>query len=314
MKDRKYHSSKLHESKMEYTSRLARTLKTSILEEIYAMYHNSNKTSIELNDTENVLIHFQKQLEKVVDLNDEKKNELARKILANSKCDYIEELLQATFILHTKILQIDEKLESEGKLELKVPALNEFIFESLINACRKVWKFAFLFIDSQNNVDYQKNSIELEEKIEESIRETVEMMLPVKQILEENIKKYKESHLDSDSDSDSDSDDEEEKNHKLFPKNIDKYKQQPQQPPQPPPPTPTPPPPVAQQIGGAPSTPLKIVDMPENQLNSLDSSVETFNFDDNDNGENGETPVHEPVQHNVSFASPPNVELKNISA
>jgi hypothetical protein len=278
------------------------------------MYSNSKTKSVDLNDNDNILVHFQEKLEKVVDLNEEKRNEVARKILANSKCDYIEELLQATFILHTKILQIDEKLESEGKLELKVPAMNDFLFESLVNACRKVWKFAFLFIDSQNNVDYQKNSIELEEKIEESIRETIENMLPVKQILEENLKKYKDTHADSDSDSDSDSDDEEEKNQKLFPKNIDKYQQQ-QPPQQPPTPPPTPPAPIAQQIGGAPTTPpLKTVDMPENQLNSLDSSVETFNFDDNDFGENGETPVHVPVQHNVSFAPPPNVELKNISA
>jgi len=309
-------STKLYESKTEYTSRLVHTLKAPILEELYVMYSNSKKESDDSNDEDNILVNFQEKLEKVVDLDDEKKNDITRKIRMSSKCEYIEELLQATFILHTRILQIDEKLESDERLEIKVPAVDEFIFESLVNACRKVWKFAFLFIDTQNNVEYQKNSIELEYKIEESIIDTIGSLLPIKQILEENLKKYKEMHADldsdSDSDSDSESDSESDKKMSMFPKHMNKYNggvsvvqnaqqnmvQLPQQKP------------ISQQITSIPAE--KTVDIQENLLSSLDSTVETFNFDDADFN-NDDTEVSEPIQHNVSFAPPPNVELKNIN-
>ena len=90
---------------------------------------------------------------------------------------------------------------------------NSFIFQAFINTARELWKFAYLFKEVTNSCEYQENTNSIEKRIQSCIQETVEEMLPVREMLMEHVRDYvvdedaeKDNSIEDEDDEDDDDD------------------------------------------------------------------------------------------------------------
>jgi hypothetical protein len=105
----------------------------------------------------------------------------------------MEELMTAVFIAHTKILTAVRLSTKQKKLSITVPKLDHFLHRVFKESARCFWKAPYLFMDSANVVDRQKNVLQAEQLLTEAIGTAVRGLLPVKQILKDYIEEGEEA-------------------------------------------------------------------------------------------------------------------------
>ena len=159
----------LTDAKKEYTQRLVRKLKTPYCDKILEIFKEVKKTCSDLHEDSKILFYFQDKLEKVPEWDDVQIQQFTQDVLVQTKCDYLEELLQAVFIVHTKILSVIQPNKSDTKSELNIPNIEDFIFQTFINISREMWKYAYLFKEVSNSCQYQENTNSYEKKIASTI-------------------------------------------------------------------------------------------------------------------------------------------------
>lgn len=136
-------------------------------------------------DPKRILFQFQKLLEEIPDWNVDKVQRETGLILEKIKCDYMEELLTAVFIAHTKVLSAIRLTSKHKKLQITIPKLDHFLFRCLQECGRKLWSNAYLLSDQVTNIERQKNLRQVEQLIQEGVLQSIHGMLPVKNILKE---------------------------------------------------------------------------------------------------------------------------------
>jgi len=191
----------LVDAKTEYTKQLINILKMNI-------YFSINKHFLEAklfcteNKRENMVLNkFQELLSNIPNWNQDVINTEYETIVRNSKCDWLEDLLTAVFVSHTRILTSINFNRNKNKINLKIPKTTHFIHKCFVDVARNFWKNSYLFDDRLNNYELQKNRRECETIIEISINETIRRELPVKHILKEYLgEDYKEDDNNFDED------------------------------------------------------------------------------------------------------------------
>jgi hypothetical protein len=106
-------------------------------------------------------------------------------ILDNCRCDYIEELMTAVFIAHTKMLTAIRVSTRQKKLSITLPKLDHFLHRVFVECARALWKAPFLLSNELSTIERQKNILHLESIFSESMSNAVRSLLPVKSILRE---------------------------------------------------------------------------------------------------------------------------------
>tara|TARA_Y100000389_G_scaffold204874_1_gene260339 strand:- start:12233 stop:13345 length:1113 start_codon:yes stop_codon:yes gene_type:complete len=149
-------------------------------------------------DEEKLLVLFQDYLEKIPEWETVKIEETTNTIISQAKCDYIEDVLFAVFILHTRIFDAIEPVPESNKNKIEFPNLSNFIFQTLVNVARENWKYVYLFKEAGSSCEYQSNRNKCEQIIENCILETITEMLPVRDILAEHIHKYSNTEEEDD--------------------------------------------------------------------------------------------------------------------
>jgi hypothetical protein len=104
-------------------------------------------------------------------------------ILDNCRCDYVEELMTAVFIAHTKMLTAIRVSTKQKKLSITLPKLDHFLHRVFVECARSFWKAPFLFADDLSHVERQKNVLQAEMMCNEAVSGAVRSLLPVKNIL-----------------------------------------------------------------------------------------------------------------------------------
>jgi hypothetical protein len=137
-------------------------------------------------DTRKVLWVFQNLLKDIPDWNQDKVLRETEKISTNSKCDYLEELLTAVFIAHTKVLSaIRLTQRDKKKIQITVPKLEHFLHRTLSESARILWSNAYLFSEQGTSIERQKNLRQVEMLLHQAVLQSIRSMLPVKSILRE---------------------------------------------------------------------------------------------------------------------------------
>ena len=80
-------------------------------------------------------MRFQEQLALIPKWNQEIINEEYERIVEDSKCDWLDELITAIFLSHTKILTAIKTNNKNSKINLKIPKIDHF---ACINVILKV--------------------------------------------------------------------------------------------------------------------------------------------------------------------------------
>jgi hypothetical protein len=131
------------------------------------------------------LWQFQTYLNEVHDWNMEKVHNEIQRINTNSGCDYLEDLLTAVFIAHTKVLTAIRLSSNKKKIEINVPKVEHFLFKVLCETSKLLWSSTYLFRDDVSSIEKQQNYRSIEQIINEGILQAVRSLVPVKSILKD---------------------------------------------------------------------------------------------------------------------------------
>jgi len=177
------------QAKLEYTKQLIDLMYshfndgiTSIYDESKVIYSNRTGTP--------VLIIFRSLLEKVPLWNSEIIDSETDRIMRSSKCDWLDDLITAVFISHTRILMSIGPNQSFKKINVTIPKTTSFVHKTYINIAREIWKNPYLFNENVPGHEYQRNMKNVEDMIKLSIEDTIRRELPVKDILREHLDTY----------------------------------------------------------------------------------------------------------------------------
>ena len=130
------------------------------------------------------LWQFQNLLQSIPDWNQDKVLRETDLIQKDCKCDYLEELLTAVFIAHTKVLSAIRLTTKQKKLQITIPKIDHFLHRVLSDCARSLWTNAYLFAET-NSIEKQKNLRQVSALIQEAILQAIRGLLPVKSILRE---------------------------------------------------------------------------------------------------------------------------------
>jgi hypothetical protein len=172
------------EAKSEYTKQLTHY----ILTPFHRFFMDSfTKATEEEPNGRKVLSHFQDILSQIPEWNIDKVERETTKIITETHCDYLEELVTAVFIAHTKILTAIRLNNKNKKVQITVPKLNHFIHRALTESGRLLWSSIFLFQNDLSSIEKQKNHRQIEGLIKDGIQHAISGLLPIKSILKDNI-------------------------------------------------------------------------------------------------------------------------------
>jgi hypothetical protein len=180
------------EARSEYTKQLATFIVPSLVGWFQTLWHRNSF------DKQRALSLFQSECEEIARWNQDRIHDEVRVLIERSGCDYMEELMTAVFIAHTKVLTAVRLSSKQKKLSITVPKLDHFIHRIFREAARTYWKSPFLFIDAGSVVERQKNVLQIEALATEAITTAVRSLLPVKQILKDYLDGDEDEEIEDD--------------------------------------------------------------------------------------------------------------------
>lgn len=170
------------EAKAEYTRQLCSFL-VPALETYFLDLLAEVKTTEK--DPKRFLWAFQDALKQFPDWNIDKVQRETEKVQSSTKCDYLEEILTAVFIAHTKVLSAIRLTSRQKKLQITIPKIDHFLHRTMSECARLLWSNAYLFSESGPAIERQKNLRQVEQLLHEGVLQSIRGMLPVKSILKE---------------------------------------------------------------------------------------------------------------------------------
>jgi hypothetical protein len=173
------------EAKSEYTTQLCQYLVPSIQQFFLDLLEEAK---VKEPDSRRVLVMFQTLLEGISEWNADKVQRETTHIATKSRCDYLDELMTAVFIAHTKVLSAIRLTTKQKKLQITIPKLEHFLHRTLTECARLLWSNTYLFSWSGGTIERQKNHRLIENMLHEGVLQGIRGMLPVKNILREYLK------------------------------------------------------------------------------------------------------------------------------
>jgi hypothetical protein len=170
------------EAKAEYTRQLCSFL-VPALETYFLDLLTETKTTEK--DPKRLLWAFQDLLKQFPDWNIDKVQRETEKVQSETKCDYLEEILTAVFIAHTKVLSAIRLTSKQKKLQITIPKIDHFLHRTMSECARLLWSNAYLFAESGTSIERQKNLRQVGQLLHEGVLQSIRGMLPVKSILKE---------------------------------------------------------------------------------------------------------------------------------
>ncbi len=180
------------EARSEYTKQLATFIVPSLVGWFQQLWQRNAP------QRQQAMYLFQTECEEIPRWNQDRIHDEVRVLLERAGCDYMEELVTAVFIAHTKVLTAVRLSARQKKLAITVPKLDHFIHRVFREAARSFWKSPFLFAETGNVVERQKNVLQIEALATEAITTAVRGLLPVKQILQDYLEGGEEEELEED--------------------------------------------------------------------------------------------------------------------
>lgn len=168
------------EARNEYMKQLSTWIVPFMIQHYRTLWNNSSKGG-----PQRAMLVFQERCAEVPKWNQDTIDENVGKLLDNCRCDYLEELMAAVFIAHTKVLIAIRVSSKHKKLQITLPKLDHFLHRIFSECARSFWKIPYLFLDDTKPIEMQKNMLQAEVLCSEAITSAVRSLLPIKNILAE---------------------------------------------------------------------------------------------------------------------------------
>jgi len=197
------------DARAEYTKQLCMFLVPAYFQFYVELLEKAKQTMVA--EPKRALWQFQTYLNEIHDWNMEKVNHEIHTIHNNCGCDYMEDLLTAVFIAHTKVLTAIRLSSNNKKVEINVPKVEHFLFKVLCETSKLLWSSTYLFRDGISGMEKQQNYRSIEQILNEGILQAVRNLVPVKSILKDFMN---QDVTDTTPEEDSDEEDKEDRDDK----------------------------------------------------------------------------------------------------
>jgi hypothetical protein len=176
------------EAKSEYTDQLVFNFQPALLRFFLDRFTEVKVAPSVTSKAKSALSEFQDSLSQIPDWNLDKVHSETSELLKAIHCDYIEDLITAVFIAHTKILSaIRLHSKPRRKINITVPKPDHFMHRTMSECSRFLWSNVYLFDDTVSSVDRQKNMNDVNRLLERGILQAIRNLLPVKSILRDSL-------------------------------------------------------------------------------------------------------------------------------
>lgn len=186
----------MRESKNEYISLFVNKVTPLIMQGIYSIFKEAKELCIENDEEDKYLMTFQNFLGRTPKWNNEIVQNETNRIIHESGCNYLDDLLTCVHICELKILTNIRVGIKQKKISLHIPKLTDFIHKVYIQLARKLYKNVFLFELNIPPLQRQKNLREFECICKETIIETILHSMPVEEILKSYLDETIEEYAD----------------------------------------------------------------------------------------------------------------------
>lgn len=184
------------EAKSEYTKQLVFNFQPVLLRFFLDRYAETKATPSVTSKAKSALSEFQESLSQIPEWNLDKVRKETSLLLDNVHCDYIEDLITAVFIAHTKILSaIRLNVKPRRRIQITVPKPDHFMHRCLSECSRLMWSNVYLFNDSVSTLDSQKYMTDVNRFLEEGILQAIRNLLPVKSILRDSLQEDEDDSI-----------------------------------------------------------------------------------------------------------------------
>ena len=173
----------LQESRNDFCSRLINILTPHIHSGLKSIFEEAWKLCLENNEAPKYLMTFQNFLVRVPKWNSTIIEKESQRIVDQSGCSHIEELITCVHIIQLKMLTCMRAGSKQKKIDISIPKLTEFIHKVYINVARKVYSNVFLFEKTTKHLQIQKHNHQLELIIKECILNTIRESIPIEHLL-----------------------------------------------------------------------------------------------------------------------------------
>ena len=182
-----YNMSVLSQAKHEYSIELVNILSPHILDGFKDMFKRAWKLCLKNDELDQYLMTFQSFLERVPHWNSTLIDEETKRIISESKCDYLDDLIACVSTAQLKIMTSVRVTNKRKKVDIEIPKVNKFIHNIYVKFARKLWDNAYLFENDIPSLTHQKNMRECEHICERCIMDAVRDSIPIENILKSYI-------------------------------------------------------------------------------------------------------------------------------
>ena len=176
------------EAKSEYTKQLVFNFQPVLLRFFLDRYTESKASPLVTSKAKSALSEFQDSLSQIPEWNIDKVQRETGALLEAVHCDYIDDLITAVFIAHTKILSaIRLHAKPRRRIQITVPKPDHFMHRAMSECSRLLWSNIYLFSDSVSSLERQKYMTDVNRFLEEGILQAIRNLLPVKSILRDSL-------------------------------------------------------------------------------------------------------------------------------
>ena len=178
-----YNTSVLSEAKNEYSANLVNILTPLLIQGLQSIFKEACSLCKDNDEYDKYLMTFQNFLTRVPKWNQELIDNETKRIIQQSKCNYLADLLTCVHITQLKVLTSIRVATKQKKIDIDIPKLSDFIHKVYIKCARKCYSNVYLFETDIEPLTQQKNFRECETICKECILNTVRESMPVEKIL-----------------------------------------------------------------------------------------------------------------------------------
>ena len=178
-----FNTAVLTEAKNEYSANLVNILSPLLIQGLKSIFAEACKLCSDNEEDDKYLMTFQNFLTRVPKWNQQIIDAETKRIISESKCSYLEDLLTCVHITQLKILTSIRVSQKQKKIDIDIPKLNTFIHRCYIYYARKLYSNVYLFESNILPLNYQKNMREAELMCQESVLQVIRENMPVEKIL-----------------------------------------------------------------------------------------------------------------------------------
>jgi hypothetical protein len=190
-----YNLSAISQAKHEYSMNLVNILTPLLIEGIKSIFKEAWELCISNEEKGKYLMTFQNFLTRVPKWNQAIINGETERIISQSGCSYLEDLVTCVHISQLKILTSIRVANKQKKVDIEVPKLTDFIHNIYIKFARKLYSNVYLFELQIPSLQIQKNNRECEILCNECILNVVRDSMPIEKILRAYIDQTEEEEI-----------------------------------------------------------------------------------------------------------------------